>query len=108
MIDTSKCVYEETFNNSAYNEVVHYFLYPKDMGIWLDDYVELYPEEDYGSVVCMCVSLTEVDGVEYHMAISPTVEEDGFLSDEDWRDLHYGIHYDDDTVIRLLKLVNKI
>ena len=102
MIDASQCVYEDTFNNPEYNEVVHYFLYPKDM-----DMVELYSEEDYGNVVCMCVSLTEVEGVEYYMAISPTVEEDGCRSDVDWRDLYYGIHYNDDTVLRLLKLVPK-
>lgn len=106
MIDTSKCVFEESCETPAYNEVTYYFTYPKEM-----DIVEFYSEEDYGNVVSMCIALTEVEGVEYTMSISPTVldDEDGneMLSDVDWHNLYYGYHYDDDTVLRLLKIAWK-
>lgn len=98
MIDVSKCKYEESFIHDGYT--VHYFILPKEE---LEKYGDFYGEEDYGNVVFACLSLTFNENDDYYVQLSPTIEEDDGYSDVDWRDLYDGIHYNDDTIIQLLK-----
>lgn len=98
MIDVNKCEYEESVYDTDCECVVHYFTYPKDLGE-----CEFYAEEDYGSVFCMCISLTMYENGECHIAMSPTVEEEDSLFDVDWRDLHEGINYTSEMIPELLR-----
>ena len=102
MIDVSKCTFEEKYSDKEYG-TVYYFIYPKD-GM---DETEFYSEEDYGNVVFTCISLTVSDNGDYYMQMSPTVDEDDYLSDVDWRDLFPGINYDCGIVAELMKIANK-
>ena len=98
MIDVSKCVYEDSYDNPEYDEVTHYFVYPKDLGE-----TEFYSEEDYGNVVSMCISLTiNPDGT--MLCMSPTVDEGDYLMDVDWRDLYEGINYTDSMIDQLVRM----
>ena len=99
MIDINNCHFEESAHLE--NETVYYFTYPKDLSE-----TEFYPEEDYGNVVSMCISLTVSNDnkLEYYMQMSPTIEEGSSLIDVDWRDLYIGENYTDDMVSSLLNL----
>lgn len=100
MIDVSKCTFEETYTDGECECDVYYFVYPKDFG-------ELFPEEDYGNVVSMCLSLTVWSDGQTGLQISPTVEEGDCLSDIDWRDLRLDIDYTEDTIQALLNLAKR-
>lgn len=103
MIDINKCKYEESFTDE-FGITVHYFIYPKE---GLNEYGDFYGEEDYGNVVSACLSLTVNPDGECYLQLSPTVEEDNALMDVDWRDLYEDIHYSEDTVLALIKLIPK-
>ena len=100
MIDVKKCVYEDSFANPEYDEVTHYFVYPKDM-----DEAKFYVDKD-SNIVAMCISLT-VNPYGVMIAMSPTVEDDGYRSDIDWQELSEGINYTDSDVNYLFSLVRK-
>ena len=103
MIDIKKCELEETCYDSSYEETTYYFTYPKSL-----DETEFYPEEDYGNVVCMCVSVVVGNNGEVHrVMMSPTVEDGDYLIDVDWRDLYADINYRLEDFERLVKSLCK-
>ena len=97
MIDVSKCEYEE----SSFNPLIghtHYFIYPRDMSE-----ADFEPEETYGNVISMCLSLHQLeDGYQYLM-LSPTIAEETGMSDVDWRELKEGENYTQETINALLE-----
>lgn len=102
MIDANKCEFEESFRTDG--GVVHYFIYPKDLGEVRFHFDDEYNEND---IVSMCISLTVDEEGNYYMQISPTVDEDDALLDIDWQDLHLGHNYTEDTVNILLDKVQR-
>lgn len=97
MIDPSKCEFEEAIHDSEFGPV-YYFTYPKDLSE-----TEFYSEEDYGNVVCMCISVSVLSDGTFCLAMSPTVEEGDAMFDVDWRDLYPGVNYDEAIFLKLLK-----
>lgn len=102
MIDAGKCEYEEGFRDEDLGIDVFYFIYPKDLSE-----TEFYPEEDYGVVVSMCISLTIFDGGDIMLQMSPSIQEEDRLVDVDWRDLFDGENYTDTTIELLLDKTRK-
>ena len=100
MIDANKCEYEESHHDVMCGHDVHYFTYPKDM-----NETEFYPEEDYGNVSCMCISLTCYSDGEITLQMSPVVEDEDCLIDVDWRDLYEGVNYTEAAINELLRKV---
>lgn len=97
MFDVSKCRYEESVSYA--DEHVHYFKYPKDMSLAL-----FAPEEHYGNVTSMTVALAE-NGVDFGLAVSPTVSDGDMESDVDWQPLSFGDQSDAEIMSELLKKV---
>ena len=103
MIDISKCNLEDIYEDKEYEETTYYFTYPKSM-----DETEFYPEDDYGNVVCMCVSIVVGNNGVARVMMSPTVDEDGYLSDADWRDLYDGVNYKNEDIERLIRSLDVV
>lgn len=98
MIDPTKCEFEEYYHDPIDDADTYYFDYP------VDDYHfrGFLPLEEYGDVVCVCISLVVFDGKCEIMA-SPTVADGDSLSDVDWCGLVFGIDYDDTIEQKLLQ-----
>ena len=83
MIDVTRYELDDIYQNDEYTDI--YFFSPMDM-------------------YTICLTVCE-EG--HYMQGSPTVDEDGMLSDVDWSDLEDGVDYNDETVRQLLWLAGK-
>ncbi len=83
MIDVSKYAPDGEYENEEYCDM--YFFNREDM-------------------YTICLTVCE-EG--HYMQGSPTVDEDGMMSDIDWTDLEDGADYNDETVRQLLMLAGE-